>query len=176
MQDHLVEEALSGNRHSLARLLYDNYEMVFKYLIKFTLNKSLAEDLVQETMIKAIEKIRLFDAEKAKFSTWLIAIAQNLYLDSIRKKKREQKHIEEEMQSEGLYDAGKEHDEDWERVLEALVRMPDESRIPLVLKHYYGYSLEEIAGVMSIPLGTVKSRIHNAIKLVRKELGDSAEE
>lgn len=174
MQDHLVEEALSGNRHSLARLLYDNYEMVFKYLIKFTLNKSLAEDLVQETMIRAIEKIRLFDEGKAKFSTWLIAIAQNLYLDSIRKKKREQKHIEEEVRPEDLYEVVNEHNEDWDRVLDALARMPDESRVPLVLKHYYGYSLEEIAGVMSIPLGTVKSRIHNAIKFVRKELEPDA--
>lgn len=170
MQDHLMEEARGGNRHSLARLLYDNYEMVFRYLIKFTFNKSLAEDLVQETMVKAIEKFQQFDPEKARFSTWLIAIAQNLYLDSIRKKKREQKYIMGELQPEELYDIGKEHDEDWDRVLDALARMPDESRIPLVLKHYHGYSLEEIAGIMSIPLGTVKSRIHYAVKLVRKEL------
>jgi len=173
MQDHLIEEAQSGNRHSLARLLYENYEMVFKYLIKFTLNKSLAEDLVQETMVRAIEKFQLFDPGKAKFSTWLIAVAQNLYLDGVRKKKREQKHIHEELLPEDLYDMQIEHDEDWDRVLDALSRMPEESRVPLVLKHYHGYSLEEIAGMMSIPLGTVKSRIHNAIKAVRRELEQS---
>jgi len=170
MQDHLIEEAQRGNRQSLARLLYVNYEMVFKYLIKFTLNKSLAEDLVQETMVRAIEKFQLFDPGKAKFSTWLIAIAQNLYLDGIRKRKREQKHIHEELPMEDLYDMQTEHDEDWDRVLDALSQMSEESRVPLVLKHYHGYSLEEIARIMSIPLGTVKSRIHNAIKAVRKEL------
>lgn len=174
MQDHLIEEARSGNRHSLARLLHENYEMVFKYLIKFTLNKCLAEDLVQETMVRAIEKFQLFDPGKAKFSTWLVAIAQNLYLDGIRKKKREQKHIREELQLEDLYDIQKEHDEDWDRVLDALSRMPEESRIPLVLKYYHGYSLEEIARMMSIPVGTVKSRIHNAVKTVRRELEQSA--
>ena len=174
MEDRLIGEARRGNRHSLARLLHDNYEIVFKFLIKFTLNKGLAEDLVQETMVRAIEKFQQFNPEKAKFSTWLVAIAQNLYLDGVRKRKREQKHVEEEFRPEDLYDLQTEHDEEWDRVLEALARLSDESRIPLVLKHYYGYSLEEIAGIMSIPLGTVKSRIHNAIKFVRRELEQSA--
>lgn len=170
MEEHLIEDAKNGNRHSLAKLLYENYEVVFRYLIKFTLNKTLAEDLVQETMVRAIERFELFDPDKAKFSTWLIAIAQNIYLDGIRKRKREKAHIDEELQLEDLYDLQTEHDEDWDRVLVALSRLPEESRIPLVMKHYHGYSLEEIAKIMSIPLGTVKSRIHNAIKAVRREL------
>jgi RNA polymerase sigma-70 factor, ECF subfamily len=170
MEDHLINEARNGNQGSLARLLYDNYSMVFKYLIKFTLNRALAEDLVQETMVRAIERFELYDYTKAKFSTWLITIAQNIYLDNIRKKKREQKHIDEDLQFEDLYDVQKEHDEDWDRVLDALSHLPDESRFPLILKHYHGYSLEEISRMMSIPLGTVKSRINNAIKALRKEL------
>lgn len=170
MEEHLIEEARKGNRHSLARLLHENYEMVFRYLIKFTLNKNLAEDLVQETMVKAIEKFELYDPSKAKFSTWLVAIAQNIYLDGIRKRKREKVYVDEELQLDDLHDLQEEHDEDWDRVLEALARLPEESRIPLVMKHYHGYSLEEISRWLSIPLGTVKSRIHNAIRSVRKEL------
>jgi RNA polymerase sigma-70 factor (ECF subfamily) len=174
MEEHLIEEAFAGNRHSLARLLYDNYEMVFKYLIKFTLNKSLAEDLVQETMVRAIEKFELYDPVKAKFSTWLIAIAQNIYLDGMRKRKREKKYMEDDPQLEDLCSLQAEYNEDWHRVLEALSHLSEESRFPLVSKHYYGYSLEEIAKMMMLPLGTVKSRIHNAIQAVRKELDQSA--
>jgi len=174
IQEQLIEDARKGNRHSLAKLLYENYEMVFRYLIKFTLNKSVAEDLVQETMVRAIEKFEIFDPAKAKFSTWLIAIAQNIYLDGMRKRKREKKHINDELQLEDLYDLQADHDEDWDRVLDALSRLSEESRIPLVMKHYHGYSLEEIARLMSIPLGTVKSRIHNAIKVIRKELEQNA--
>jgi RNA polymerase sigma-70 factor (ECF subfamily) len=174
MEEHLIEEARGGNRHSLAKLLYENYEMVFRYLIKFTLNKSMAEDLVQETMVRAIEKFEMFDPSRAKFSTWLIAIAQNIYLDGIRKRKREKKHINDDLQLEDLYDLQEDHDEDWDRVLDSLSRLSEESRIPLVMKHYHGYSLEEIARLMSIPLGTVKSRIHNAIKVIRKELEQNA--
>lgn len=174
MEEHLIDEARNGNRHSLARLLHDNYEMVFRYLIKYTMDRNTAEELVQETMVRAIEKFELYEPGKAKFSTWLIAVAQNIFLDSLRKKKREQKYLHEELQFEDLYDIPAEHDEELERVLEALARLPAESRFPLLLKHYHGYSLEEIAAMMSIPLGTVKSRIHNAIRAVRKELEQSA--
>jgi RNA polymerase sigma-70 factor (ECF subfamily) len=174
MEEHLIAEARNGNRQSLAKLLYDNYEMVFKYLIKFTLNKSVAEDIMQETMVKAIEKFEMYDPAKSRFSTWLIAIAQNIYLDGIRKRKREKKYLDEDLQIKDLYDLQVEHDEDWDRVLDTLSLLSDESRIPLVMRHYYGYSLEEIARKMSIPLGTVKSRIHNAIKNIRKELDSYA--
>jgi len=55
--------------------------------------------------------------------------------------------------------------------LDALSKLDNIIRFPLLLKHYYGYSYEEISKKMSIPLGTVKSRIHNGLKFLRKELG-----
>ncbi len=132
MEKRLIEEARNGNRHSLAKLLYDNYEMVFKHLIKFTLNKSLAEDLVQETLLRAIEKYEIYDPSKAKFSTWLIAIAQNIYLDGKRKRKREKKHLDDKLQWEDLYDLQQENDEDWDRVLEALSQLSNDEK---TIKH-----------------------------------------
>lgn len=170
MDEHLIMEAKSGDREAMAGLLYDNYEIVFRYLIKFTLQKSLAEDLVQETMVRAIEKINLYDPNRSRFSTWLIAVAQNIYLDSLRKKKSEQKFVEEEGASVEFYEGLPEQDDSLRQVLDSLSRLPDDTRIPLILKHYHGYTYEEIAVFMSIPLGTVKSRIHNGLEKVRKEL------
>lgn len=170
MERDLVDGAAGVNRATLTRLLYDNYDIVFRYLIKFTMSKSLAEDLAQETMVRAIEKIGLYDSKKAKFSTWLITVARNIYIDSLRKKKHEQNYINGETAMEDLFKVPCDNREDWHSMLDALAALPDESRCPLVMKHYYGYSLEEIARIMSIPLGTVKSRIHNAIKNIRKEL------
>lgn len=170
MERDLADEAAGGNRSALTRLLYENYDIVFKYLIKFTMSKNLAEDLAQETMVRAIEKIGLYDSRKSKFSTWLITVARNIYIDSLRKKKHEQIYINAETAMEDLFEVPCDSKEDWHRMLEALAALSDESRCPLVLKHYYGYSLDEIAKIMKIPLGTVKSRIHNAIKNVRKEL------
>ena len=175
MDDELVNRAKGGNHEALALLLYKNYEIVYKYLVKFTLNINMAEDLAQETMVRAIEKIELYNPEKSKFSTWLITISQNIYMDHLRKVKRESKYIEEsiskdEALTEILAVQDKEYDGTWDAILNALLKLSEELRYPVVLKHYYGFSLEEISSKMSIPLGTVKSRIHNGIKTLRKEL------
>ncbi|BFT75928.1 hypothetical protein PAENIP36_73700 [Paenibacillus sp. P36] len=60
--------------------------------------------------------------------------------------------------------------EDWPDVLNTLAEMPEESRIPVILKHYYGYTYEEIGQILAIAEGTAKSRVHNALKHLRKEL------
>lgn len=170
MGEEWIREAKNGNQEAMAQLLYSNYEFLYKFLIKLTFNASLAEDLVQEAMVRAIEKFYLYDAAKSKFSTWLITIAQNLYLDYLRKNKRIQFHGEEDQICEVQAEETAGTDDSWQRVVDALKVLPETIRIPIVLKHYYGYSLEEIADIMSIPLGTVKSRIHNGLKTLRKEL------
>ncbi|MCX7746767.1 MAG: RNA polymerase sigma factor SigY [Clostridia bacterium] len=173
MEDQLVVKAKKGDQEALAELLYNNYEMVYRYLIKFTLNVNLAEDLVQEAMMKAIEKIELFDDQKSKFSTWLVTIAQNTYIDSLRRKKNEQKAALGDVVLRGFQKEFQGYDDAWNRVLDALADLSEEIRLPIILKHYYGYSLEEIAKTMKIPLGTVKSRIHNGLKALKKELDEN---
>lgn len=170
MGEEWIQEAKNGSQEAMAQLLYSNYEFLYKFLIKLTFNASLTEDLVQEAMVRAIEKFYLYDAAKSKFSTWLITIAQNLYLDHLRKNKRIQFHGEEDQICEVQAEETIGTDDSWQRVVDALKTLPETIRIPIVLKHYYGYSLEEIADIMSIPLGTVKSRIHNGLKTLRKEL------
>ncbi|WP_010243119.1 RNA polymerase sigma factor SigY [Acetivibrio cellulolyticus] len=177
MDEQLLKKVRKGDQNALAELLYDNYEIVYKYLYKFTFDKSLSEDLVQETMVRAIVKIEFYDEKKSKFSTWLITIAQNIYVDYLRKKKVENRYMDqsekvlEEKIEIGIYS----DDDSINRILDALARLDDITRLPLLLKHYYGFSYEEIANKMSIPLGTVKSRIHNGLKVLRKELGYDGE-
>jgi len=170
MDENLAIKAQKGDQEALAQLLYSNYEIVFKYLIKFTFNVSVAEELVQETMIKAIEKIIMFNPERAKFSTWLISIAQNIYIDTLRRKKREQKYVHEDITIDDLTDHQYVQDNSINSAIEALSHLSEDIRLPIILKHYYGFTLEEIAMKMLIPLGTVKSRIHNGLATVRKEL------
>lgn len=167
MNEELVHEARRGDQEALAQLLYNNYDIVYKTLIKFTLNTNLAEELAQETMVRAIEKISLYDPEKSKFSSWLITIAQHIYIDTLRKGKNERKYVAEQGIKLELETST---DDDWIRALEALGHLPEDTRFPVVLKHYYGYSYEEISSLMKINVGTVKSRIHNALKALRKEL------
>lgn len=62
--------------------------------------------------------------------------------------------------------------EEWTDVLDVLAQLNEEVRMPIVLKHYYGYSYEEIGIMMGIAEGTVKSRVSNGLKRMRKELAE----
>ena len=62
--------------------------------------------------------------------------------------------------------------DDWPDALDALGALNYDIRVPILLKHYYGFDYEEIARWLDIPIGTVKSRLHNGLKQLRKELSD----
>ncbi|WP_123039343.1 sigma-70 family RNA polymerase sigma factor [Cohnella candidum] len=157
---------------NLAVLLREHYGMLFHYLLKVTMDRPLAEDLAQETMVRAIEHYGRYDGS-SKFSSWLITIGSRLYLDTLRKRRREREHLSEEMRSgaalrfETLSRGGV-----WNDLNELLAGLPDDTRMPLVLKHYYGYTYEEIGDMMSVSPGTVKSRVHHAIRKIREEWND----
>jgi RNA polymerase sigma-70 factor, ECF subfamily len=161
----LIAKARRGDQVALARLLQANYLSVKKYLVTVTFDRALAEDLAQETMIRAIQRIGQFSA-RSKFSTWLIAIATNLYLDQLRRYKRERRLQAEAASLDLPVTVGPEPA--WLDLLERLHALPRDVAMPVVLKHYYGYSYEEIAEMMAIPEGTVKSRIFNGIRTLRR--------
>lgn len=170
MEDkELIELAKRGDHRSFAMLFQENYPFLVKYLLKVTMNPDIAEDLAQETMAKCIEKIHLYES-KAKFSSWLISIATNLYIDKQRKKKREKKWLQEEEIFRKLKWQVENRNEEWNDALSALGKLNEDVRIPIILKHYYGYSYDDIGLMMKVSPGTIKSRVHNGILTVRKEL------
>lgn len=168
-EKELIISAKSGDRKALALLFQKNYPFLVKYLIKVTMNPDMAEDLAQETMAKCIEKIGLYQF-KSKFSSWLISIATHLFIDQQRRKKREKTWQQEEEQFRKLKWHLETRNEEWNDAMSALGKLSDDVRVPIVLRHYYGYSYDEIGEMMQISAGTVKSRVHNGIMAVRKEL------
>jgi RNA polymerase sigma-70 factor, ECF subfamily len=166
----LIAKACRGDGGALALLLREHYLPVKKYLITVTFDRALAEDLTQETMIRAIKRIGQYEG-RSRFSTWLMAIATHLYLDVLRRRKREGE-VQAAVSTVLLTDrpAGAATDPAWEDLIIRLQQLPRDVALPVVLKHYYGYTYEEIAGWMDLPAGTVKSRIHNGIRALRKEL------
>lgn len=165
----LIRKAKKGDTLALSKLLQQNYSFLVKYLMKVTLHPQTAEDLTQETMMKCMEKIQLFNGE-SKFSSWLITIATNLYIDQQRRKKRE-KSWQEQALRKMKWQAGN-RNEEWAEVLDVLSGINEEIRMPIVLKHYYGYSYKEIGEMMGIAEGTVKSRVSNGLKSIRKDLSE----
>ncbi len=169
-EEHLIWKAKRGDSQSLARLLQNNYTFLYKYFIKLTMNEAWAEDLTQETILKAIEKLNMYNGA-SKFSSWLITIGSHLYIDQLRKKKREKEWRESQKVMRSLKWSF-ENNGEWPRILEAMQVLSEEQRLAIILKHYYGYSLEEIANMFKIPIGTVKSRLHNGLGKLREEMDD----
>jgi RNA polymerase sigma-70 factor, ECF subfamily len=168
-EKQLINSAKKGDHRSFAVLFRNHYPLLVKYLMKITMNPDVAEELAQATMAKCVEKIHLFNG-KSKFSSWLISIATNMYIDQHRKKKREREWNEGEAASRKLQWQMKSNNEEWTDALAALSRLTDEMRIPLILKHYYGYSYDEIGEILIIAAGTAKSRVHHGLLAVRREL------
>lgn len=166
----LIQKAKKGNDEAFTELFKHHYSFLYKYLLKVCFNPQLTEDLLQETMLKAYVHLPTFKGE-AKFSTWLISIASRTYMDYLRKEKRERKRLEK-IQDEALrklkwHLATNGHE--WTEQMTLIAKVDPQIRVSLLLRHYYGYTYEEIAQMLQIKVGTVKSRVHNGIKSIRKE-------
>lgn len=173
-EQRLIRLAQRGDNAALAELLHSHYAFVGKYLLKITLQPHLADDLTQDTMLRAMEKINLYNG-KSKFSSWLITLATRLYIDGERKKKRERRYAEQEHALRELRWRTEHRDDNWPELLDALGRLAPAIRLPLILKHYYGYAYAEISGMLDIPEGTAKSRIHEGMRRLRKEMANDEE-
>ena len=166
----LIEKAKANDNEAMEELIRQNYNFVKSYLIKLTLNYDLAEDLTQETFYKALIKIKAFKIE-AKFSSWLIVIATNLYKDFLKKKGRNYEDIDElNMEGDFNTEAAVLASIEFKELLNILKDMPYEKRMPFILKNFYQNSYEEISNIMNCSTGTIKSRIHYCVKIIKEKM------
>jgi RNA polymerase sigma-70 factor (ECF subfamily) len=178
MDDHMKErirEAQRGDASSLAVLLREHYTFLYKYLIKVTMDPLQAEEIAQDTMVRCMEKIQTYNGSSS-FSSWLITIATRLYIDRQRRWKREERWKRQEQGIRSVRWRFESRNEEWSDVLDALSRLSSPQRMAVLLKHYYGYSYEEIGEILHIPAGTVKSRVAYGLSQLRKELREDHEE
>ncbi|MCD6052136.1 MAG: polymerase, sigma-24 subunit, subfamily, partial [Verrucomicrobia bacterium] len=139
--------------------------------VRMTGDLHKGQDLTQEAFVRVFEKRQLYQAD-AKFSTWLWRIALNLCYDEQRRIKRRGETALENEEGEAIVEPiadvsgpadQAEAGERAEMVRRALVRLPETYRTVLVLRHYEGLKFREIADVLDIPEGTVKSRMVEAL-------------
>lgn len=145
-----------------------------QFAIKFTSNQDDAEDLVQDTIIKAIRYSYLYK-EGTNLKGWLYTILKNTFINSYRRtvKKNAVMDTEEDLSSYQLYTSASTNNGVNKFVKEdinfAMNRLQPEYSIPF-LRYFEGYKYHEIAEELNIPIGTVKTRIHVARKLLKANL------
>lgn len=166
-EEELLNKARDGDKWALNILIQNNYKSLYGFLIKLTGDIDLAEDITQEALLKVSLNINKFRGE-CKFITYLIQIGLNVYKNHVRKKKVV---IVNEEQLHNINYNGESHmvnSIEFKEALKYLQDMPYEKRVSFILKHYYGYSIEEISKFFNVAEGTTKSRIHNTIKKLRE--------
>jgi RNA polymerase sigma-70 factor (ECF subfamily) len=152
-----------GRIRSLKDLLVENYGCVFKFLLKMSGDMETAKDLTQDVMVRAILSHGRFRG-RSKFSTYLIAIAANLYRDGRRRKKAlPLDDLPEEADPAAACEERIIAGEGEERMRASILKLPLKLRQVLVLRMESACSYEEIAGMLGCPIGTVRSRLHTAV-------------
>ena len=173
----LVAAARGGDTRAFERLYRLYSGRVLGVCLRMTRRRDIAEDCVQQTFIRAWRNLAAFEGRSA-FSTWLHRIAVNEVLTYARNhgtrvEATQEDAIEESddataSSSSGTneYDAGEVMD-----VERALSTLPEGSRHVVVLQAVYGYSHEEVAGMLGIAVGTCKAQLHRGRRLLRERLG-----
>jgi RNA polymerase sigma-70 factor (ECF subfamily) len=152
--------------------LYDNYsKALFCIILQIIPQQELAEDVLQDVFVKIWQNIDSYDVSKGRLFTWMLNIARNQAIDRVRSKEFNKRSKTSELK-ENVYDLkavqSKITDIGLQKTMETL---PVESRKLLELAYFQGYTQEEIAKLLNLPLGTVKTRIRSILIQLRTLIG-----
>ena len=165
-----IKECQNGNKEAFNNLIKFYYPYVFKYLLKLIGNEDITNDIVQDTFLKLIKNIDKYDIKgKSSFSTYLITIAKNCYLDYLRKNKKYVQIIDIDDISDKLTSVENTNIND-DLIFDEIDKLPKEQRTAIKLKYLEGYTLREIAKIEQTKPETIKSRIHEGKKKIKKEM------
>ena len=181
----LVRRAQAGEVAAFNTLVLRHQDSAYSLALRFLGSREAAEDATQEAMIRAYGAIRSFRGER--FRSWLLSIVANVARDELRRlRRRPQRSLDEarddpetssiEPPDRGPSPEGEALRGELRRALErALLQLPEEWRLIVILSDVHGLAYEEIADTFDLPLGTVKSRLSRARGRLRDILRASAE-
>ncbi len=176
--EQLVERYRHGQADAFNVLVERYRKELFHFLIRFTGDRAGAEDMFQEGFLQVHLAIDTFDTDR-RFKPWLFAIAANKARDYLRRNKRRQtvplSALVDPSQDEGpafldlmqadlpLPPDEAERQEVRQLVRDAVAALPEHLREVILLAYFHRFAYQEIADMLNVPLGTVKSRLHAAV-------------
>ncbi|MDQ0256048.1 RNA polymerase sigma-70 factor (ECF subfamily) [Evansella vedderi] len=177
----IIIEVKKGDQQAFSELVELYKDKVYQVAYRMLGNVHEAQDVAQEAFIRAYVNLDSYDVNR-KFSTWLFRIATNLAIDRIRKKKPDF-HLEDQVAgTEDLtYYSQLASDEELpedqvvqlemqEWIQDEIMILPPKYRSAIILKYMEDLSLKEISEILSLPVATVKTRIHRGREALRKRL------
>jgi len=178
----LADRAREGDREAFGALVEKYQGPIYSYTLHFFRNATRAEDVTQETFLRAFRFLQTYDPSR-RFSTWLYTVARNLCIDRHRENVRNE-HVDVESIHPRHLVAAQSHlnplermedREDRERLLQAVRQLPEKYRTPIILCYMQGLPYQEISDIIGISLNNTKIRIFRAKKMILKMLGLSEE-
>ena len=178
-----IEEALAGDQSAYRYLVDKHRAAIFHIIYRIVRNEEGANDLVQETFMKAFASLASYRSEY-RFSTWLYKIAANASIDFLRKKRIKALSLDRPLETKDgqveieVADYSYHPERDLVRkeqsfsIEEAIESLSPNYKEVIVYRHKEDKSYEEIADLLDIPVGTVKARIFRARELLKRKLKD----
>jgi RNA polymerase sigma-70 factor (ECF subfamily) len=157
-----------GRDEALVRSLYEEHgRSLLAYATRLTGDHAAAEDVVQETLVRAWRHADSMVEHRGSIRGWLLTVARNIVIDRARAKTSRPTEVAESPGTPPIARDHSEHVVNSMVVLDALGRLSPEHREVLVELYYRGRTTAEAAAVLGVPQGTVKSRSYNALRAMR---------
>jgi RNA polymerase sigma factor (sigma-70 family) len=170
-EEQLVEMLAQGNRQAFS-VLYDNYSRALLGVIKKNIpDDEISEDVLQDAFIKIWNNRRMYDASKGRLYTWMLNIVRNTSIDYLRSRQnkmdekiqRNDSNIQEINRSNNV-----QQNIDNIGIKTIVDTLKEDQRVLIDMAYFKGYTQEELAKELDIPLGTVKTRMRAALTVLRK--------
>jgi len=163
----LVNRVKQGDQQAFGKL-YDNYSgAIFGVISRIIPDKQIAEDVLQETFVRAWNKIHLYDSSKGRFYTWIYRLARNASINNLRKKRLENHSVDDGVYIEKGGVTGL--NSDTIGLSELVMKLDKKYRDIFELIYFKGYTQQEVHEELDIPLGTVKTRLRRALLTLREQ-------
>lgn len=173
LDELLVLRCQDGDADALRDLVTRWQPRLGRFAWRLTAEREAARDITQDAWLAIVRGLSRLD-DPARFRSWAYRVVRNKCADWTRRRVVEQR-AERDVRGSGALGSGDRLNEtdsagELRRMREALTRLPDEQRAMLSLHYLDGMSVAEIAGVLDVPLGTVKSRMHHARNCLKQAL------